>query len=533
MQRLICDTLIPLLLLAGIFVGQGNQCLAVDADVLLRGGTIYDGSGDDGRVGDVAIRGEKIVAVGRFDVGEVKREIDCTGLVISPGFIDLHTHCDSTIVREATRDNLNYLTQGCTSVVTGNCGGGKGDVAAFLDDVDQNGSGTNIAHLVPQGRVRGSVIGSEPRQATEEEITKMQKLVDEGMLAGAWGMSSGLIYAPSCNASTDELARLAERAAAHGGVYATHIRNEGDGLLEAVKEALQIGRDAKLPVHISHFKSAGVANWGRLRDAVALIDQARSQGMKVTADQYPYVASSTGLDSMLLPHAEIPGGRSKLVQRMKNDPELEKKIRELIARRLKGTKRILITSVKTSKWRGKFLDEIAEEEDKDIVDLVLELHALGGVKAVNFCMSENDVCFGMNTAWVATASDGSGHVASPTATLHPRSFGTFSRKIGLFAIEREVIPLARAIRSCSGLPADIFGFSERGYLRPGYYADVVVFDPKTFIDQATFEKPAVYSTGVCHLLLAGNLAIEDGKPSEKLFGRALRHQSTLAEKPVQ
>lgn len=355
MQRLICDTMIPLLLLAGIFAGLESQSLAVDADLLLRGGTIYDGSGDDGRVGDVAIQGEKIVAVGHFDVGEVKREIDCTGLVITPGFIDLHTHCDSTIVKQSTRKNLNYLTQGCTTVVTGNCGGGKGDVAAFLHDVDKNGSGTNIAHLVPQGRVRGAVIGSEPRPATDEEITKMQKLVDE----------------------------------------------------------------------------------------------------------------------------------------------------------------------------------IAKEENKHVVDLVLELHALGGVKAVNFCMSEDDVCFGMNTAWVATASDGSGHVASPTATLHPRSFGTFPRKIGLFAIQREVIPLGQAIRSCTGLPADIFGFTERGYLRPGYYADVLVFDPKTFIDRATFEKPAVYSTGVCHLLLAGDFAIEDGKPSEKLFGRALRHQSALVEKPIQ
>ena len=526
-QSICCCTVI-LLTLVCLLLGPSKHCFGVDADVLLRGGTIYDGTGSDGVVGDVAIQGERIVAVGKFEVGKVGREIDCTGLVIAPGFIDLHTHCDSSIVKSATRDNMNYLTQGCTTVVTGNCGGGKGDIAAFLDGIDKQGAGTNTAHLIPQGGVRKAVLGNDRRPANADEIAKMHELIDDGMRAGAWGMSTGLIYAPGCFAEVDELAELAKRVKAHGGIYATHIRSEEDRLIEAIEEALEIGRRADIPVHIAHFKSNGKPNWGHLKDAVALVDKARKNGLVVTADQYPYVACATSLDTILLPHDRIPEGRYHVIKRMKADPKFDKMIRELIRSQLSLTRTIALSSCKTSKWRGRHLAEIAESEDMDIVDLVVKLHEQGGARAVSFSMSEEDVLFGMTVPWVATASDGSGHVAKPEGSIHPRSFGTFPRKIGVYTLERKVVPLAKAIRSCSGLPADILGLPERGYLREDMYADIVVFDPKSYIDRATFEEPAVHSTGVCYLLLAGNLAIDDGKRSEKLYGRALRHVSALA-----
>ncbi len=501
---------------------------AVDADLLLRGGTIYDGTGSEGVVGDVAIRGEQIVAVGTFEKRNVRRQIDCTGLVVAPGFIDLHTHCDTTIVKNATRNNLNYMTQGCTTVVTGNCGGGMGDVRAFLADIDKQGAGTNIVHLIPQGRVRHAVLGNQLRPANEQELAKMRALIDQGMLAGAWGMSTGLIYAPSCYAQADELVVLAQRVGEHGGIYATHMRSEGNQLLEAIDEALEIGRRASIPVHISHFKSNGKPNWGRLKVAAAKINEARQQGLRVTADQYPYIASATSLDAMLLPQSSIPEGRNRVLERMQESPEFAQQIRDLIGRQLSRMRTIALSACKNRNWRGRHLAEIAESEKMDIVDLVLELHKQGGTQAVNFAMSEDDVLFGMTVPWVATASDGAGHVARQGGTMHPRSFGTFPRKIGRYGLQQEVLPLAQAVRTASGLPADILGLPDRGYLKNGSVADIVVFDPETYLDQATFEEPAVHSTGVRYLLLAGNIALEDGKPKRKLYGRALRHTSKLA-----
>lgn len=516
------------LVLSGALVVPTDNCLAVDADILLRGGTIYDGSGAEGRSGDVAIKGERIIAIGRFEIGKIGRTIDCTGLLVAPGLIDLHTHCDGSIMNSATRDNLNYLTQGCTTVVTGNCGGGKGDIARFLADVDHNGAGTNIAHLVPQGNVRQTVLHNKLGPATAEEIARMQAIVDDGMRAGAWGLSTGLIYAPGCHAGMEEIAELAKTAASHGGIYATHLRSEEDRLLQAIEEALEIGRRARIPVHIAHFKSNGKPNWGHLRDAIALIEKARKDGLVVTADQYPYIACATSLDSFLLPHDKIPDGRYKVIQRMKADPQFDQSIRELIRSQLSLTRTIALSACKTAPWRGRHLAEIAETENMDIVDLVLKLHAEGAARAVSFSMNEDDVALGMTIPWVATGSDGSGQVANPGSSFHPRSFGTFARKIGLYSLQKNVIPLAQAIRSCSGLPADILGLPDRGYLREGAYADIVVLDPKNYLDRATYEEPGVHSTGVCCLLLAGALAIDSGKPTGKLHGRALRHQSHQA-----
>jgi len=337
---------------------------------------------------------------------------------------------------------------------------------------------------------------------------------------------------PGIFAQTDELVELAKVVGSHGGLYASHIRDESSKLVEAVEEAIQIGRRANLPVHISHFKVCGVPNWGLVRDAVRLIEDARREGVTVTADQYPYVATSTSLVDTLMRATEIPGGRQNLFKRMDADPALEQKVRKVIASRLKDTRKIVIASSKKyPQYVGKSLGQIAAEEGRDAIDVVLEIQRNGGASVVNFTISEEDARYVMTLPWVATASDGAARLPDPKARPHPRNFGTFPRKVGHYARREKVLSMAQAIRSCSGLPADILGLADRGYLRPGAYADVVVFDPETFIDQATFEEPNQYSTGVKYLFVAGKLALEDGKPSEKLYGRALRHRSELPRRP--
>ncbi|MFH1267428.1 MAG: D-aminoacylase, partial [Planctomycetota bacterium] len=474
-----------------IFPVMGNTAAlaqAVDADVILAGGTIYDGTGSEGAIGDLALKGGKIAAVGEFETAGAARTIDCTGLVVAPGFIDLHTHSDRPITKPKTCNNLNYLTQGCTTVVTGNCGGGPVDVGELLEQVDQNGAGTNVIHLVPHGAVRHQVMKNNDRAPTPDELEQMRQLVDAAMREGAWGMSTGLIYVPGIFAETEELVELAKVVASHGGIYVSHIRDEGNHLLEAVEEAIRIGREANLPVHISHFKSCGVPHWGRLGEAVALVEEARRDGVIVTADQYPYIATSTSLVDTLMRATLIPGGREKLFERMDADPALERAVREVIAGRLNDTRKVVIASSKKYPQAvGKSLREIASDEGRDVIDLVLEIERNGGASVVNFALSEEDARYAMTLPWVATASDGSALFPDPKACPHPRNFGTFPRKIGHYALGENVLSLAQAIRSCSSLPADILGLDDRGYLQPGAHADVVVFDPKTFIDQATFE----------------------------------------------
>jgi N-acyl-D-aspartate/D-glutamate deacylase len=499
---------------------------AVDADVLLKGGTIFDGGEGDGVVGDVAIRGGRIVAVGRFETGKATRVVDCAGLVVAPGFIDAHTHSDDTVLDAKVRPCLSYLLQGCTTMVTGNCGGGPRDVAKFLGAIDRQGAGMNVVHLLPHGAVRSAAMGNARREPTPAELTRMKGLVAQGMREGAFGMSTGLIYPPSSYAKTAELIELAKVVADHGGVYVSHIRGEGKGLLKSVGEAIEIGRRARVPVQISHFKASGIPNWGRIRDAAAMIEQARREGVRVTADQYPYAASSTGLESTVLPDDAIPGGRRDLAKRMSQDPKLAKQVRTLVQQQLKTSTKIVIASCKKHpEYVGKSIQQIAADQKADQADVAIKIALESGPQVVNYGMSEEDVRWAMALPWVATGSDGSVNIPRPDACPHPRNFGTFARKIGFCAIEQKWIPLGQAIRSCSGLPADIFGLTGRGYLRPGYIADVVVFDPKTFRDRATFEKPQVFATGVQYVFVAGKPAIDAGKPTNALNGRAIRHES--------
>jgi N-acyl-D-amino-acid deacylase len=498
---------------------------APDTNIVFRNATIHDGSGNAPVKGDVHVKGDKIAAVGKVGKIAGATEIDASSLVICPGFIDLHTHCDSGLTGKTGRANKNYVTQGCTTVVTGNCGSGPVDVGKFFQTLDEQGVGTNVIHLAPHNSIRDRVMGNENRPPTAAELKKMQELVDQAMKDGAWGLATGLIYNPGTYAKTDEIAALAKVAGRHGGLYASHIRNESAGLLDAIEEAIAIGKEGGCRVHISHIKASGKAVWGKSADAVALIENHRKKGMEVTADQYPYVASSTSLRATLFPTKYREGKNEDFVARL-DDPKLGPKIKADVEKALEGRdggKRIQIARYSPKpKWQGKSITAIAEAEGKEPIDVVWEIERNGGAQVVNFGMSEDDVRLYMKRPWVATASDGG--VQTPGDTVpHPRSYGTFPRKIGFYAIQEKILPVEAAIRSATGLPADILKLTDRGYLKAGYVADLVVFDPQDFRDTATFDKPHQYAAGVKWVLINGHAAVKDGKYQDAVLGgRVLR-----------
>ncbi|MSU78573.1 MAG: D-aminoacylase [Gemmataceae bacterium] len=497
----------------------------VEADVVLRGATIYDGTDQPGKVGDVAIKDDRIVAVGKFQVKGKPRMLDCAGMIVSPGFIDLHTHSDFPLQEKKTNANYNYQTQGVTTVVTGNCGFGPVDVEAYFSKLEAIGQGTNVIHQVPHNAVREKAMGNANREPTSAELQKMEELVDKGMKAGAWGLATGLIYNPGTYANTDELVALAKIAAQHKGFYASHIRNENTEVLAAIAEIIAIARRAGLRVHISHIKVSGRSAWGKGPDVIAMIRRARKEGVDVTADQYPYTASSTSLTATVIPARFREGSTIDLIKRLDDadlGPKMKKAIEQSIKGHLGGRSIRVARYSKNPAWQGKDLLAIAVSEKKSALDIVIDITRNGGAQIVNFGMNDEEMRLFMKEPYVATASDGSSMIPALTVP-HPRSYGTFSRKIGRFAIEDELITIAQAIRSSSGLPADILRLPKRGYIKTGYYADIVVFDPKTFRDKATFDQPHQHSTGVRYLFVNGQLAIDDSRATEKLAGRVLRH----------
>jgi len=506
---------------------KSDSAAGVRYDTVLIGGTIHRGDGSDPMIAHIAILDGKIAEISTTIQPDGAIRLDCTGLVVAPGFIDLHNHSDNPILKRDTRGNVNYLLQGCTTIVTGNCGSGHVDVAKYLASIDADGAGTHVAHLLPQGSLRRAVVGSARRDPSEKEMAKMLVLADQAMRDGAFGMSTGLIYIPGTLTPTTELIEVAKVISSHGGIYASHIRNEGSALLESVDEAILIGRQAQLPVHISHIKASGKSNWGSLRLAIDKIEQARQGGMMITADQYPYAASSTSLEATLFPSWASEGGRSELRKRLL-DPETAARIRSELVTQLAGSSRIqLVSCPHNPKWIGRSIDEIANDENVHPADLVMTIQEHGGAAVINFGMSEEDMRLAMPVAWIATASDGGAKV--PTDNMpHPRSFGTFPRKIGRYAIGDSVMSMAAAIRSCSGLPAEILGITDRGTIATGLYADLVVFDPAAFIDRATYDEPYIPPVGLKHVLVEGKLAIYESQATGVLAGRAIRKQRPAA-----
>jgi N-acyl-D-aspartate/D-glutamate deacylase len=420
--------------------------------------------------------------------------------------------------------------QGVTTVVTGNCGMGPVDVAAYYAKLEKIGIGTNVLHQVPHNDVRQKVMGNADREPTDKELKAMADLVDQGMNDGAWGLTTGLIYTPGFYAKTDEVVALAKVVAKHGGLYASHIRNEGSGVVTAIEEVLEIARRAGIRVHISHIKVEGRTVWGKAPDVIALLGRARKNGIEVTADQYPYTAWSTSLTATLIPAKYLEGSPKDMIARL-DDKEIGPKMTRAIESAIKdyaGGKILKIARyARNTKWQGKDLLAIAEAEKKSVLDIVIDITRNGDAQIVGFGMSDEDVRLFMKEPFVATASDGSSMLPGNTVP-HPRSYGTFPRKIGRYAIDDEIIKLEHAIRSSTGLPADILKLPERGYIRPRYHADIVVFDPKTFRDKATYDQPHQYATGVKYLLVNGRLAIDDGKAIDALAGRVLRHSSKEA-----
>ncbi len=517
--------MLALTLTALSFIPAAIQDAAVEADVVLKGATLYDGTGTPGKVGDVAIKDDRIVAVGAFQIQGKPRVLDCTGLVISPGFIDLHTHSDYPLQKAPTNANRNYLMQGVTTVVTGNCGAGPVDVAAYFGKMAEIGIGSNVIHQVPHNDVRRAAMGNANRDPTPEELRKMEDLVDKGMRDGAWGLATGLIYNPGTYSKTDEIVALAKVAAKHGGFYASHIRHEDERIFVALEEVLIIARKAGLRVHISHIKVTGQRNWGKAPEVIAFIKKAQQEGIKVTADQYPYPASSTNLAAMAIP-AKWREGDSKEFLAKLDDPELGPRIRKemqaIIDDRDYGKSLKIASFAARPQWQGKPLGTIAAAENLSVLDLVLDIQRKGGAQIVSFGMSEEDVRLFMKQPFVATASDGSSMVPAKTVP-HPRSYGCFARKVGLYSLADKVIPLEQALRSASGLPADILQLPERGYLKAGYYADLVVFDPKVYRDKATFAEPHQYAVGARYVFVNGKLAVDGGEFTKTMAGKALRH----------
>ena len=495
-----------------------------ETTTILKGGTVVDGTGAPARKADLAFKGDRIVAVGDIDPGPNDRVIDAAGLVVAPGFIDLHNHSDAPIVNEATRDNRNYQSQGVTTVVTGNCGAGALDVEKYFEAINKHGAGTNVIHLIPQGDVREAVLGTTERKPDAAQLRAMKGLVEKGMRAGAWGMSSGLIYVPSRYADAAEMTELAKAVAAHGGIYASHIRDEGAGLLGSIREAVDVGKGAGLPVHISHLKVTGKKNWGLTKDACDAIEAARASGMKVSADQYPYVASSTSLSAMVVPHWAAQGNAADFA-RIADDhvqgAKLRAAIEEELADRDGGSSIRIARYGKDPSIVGLNLAEIARRRGTTPLEVILDIQRHGGAQAISFGMGEDDVRQVMQHPYVATASDGSAHRPGGGDKPHPRAYGTFPRKFR-YALDDKLMTLEQAVRSCSGLPAEILGLPDRGTIRTGHAADLVVFDPKTFRDAATWDDPTRYAHGIKYLFVNGVAAISEGKFAKARPGRALR-----------
>lgn len=496
----------------------------ITADVVLLGGQIIDGSGAAMRPGVIAIDDGKIIEPGEDDVVEADWKIDCSGLIICPGFIDLHNHSDGEIEKAETRAAVNYVTQGCTTMVTGNCGSGPVDVGAYYQQIDELGAGTNIAHLIPQGNLRRTVLDSERIEPTEAQLERMRELADKAMRDGAWGMSTGLIYVPSSFASTEEIIEIAKVVAKHDGIYASHIRGEGTNLLEAVDEALRIGQEADLPVHVSHFKSSGRDAWGLVREAARVIAVEREKGRMVTADQYPYIASSTSLSATLLPSWAREGGNAAMRKRLEDESE---RMNELIAERIEkadsGKAIRLATCRSHPKWIGKNLAAIADSTGRSTLDIAVEILRDGGASVVKFSMSESDVRHIMAIDWVATASDGGAKLPGATKP-HPRNYGTFPRKLAYYSLHEKVIPIEQAVRSMTSLPAEILSMTDRGLIRDGLAADIVVFDPVSLNDTATFDEPHQYAEGIEYVFVNGEPALVEGAFTGTLAGKALRYQ---------
>jgi N-acyl-D-amino-acid deacylase len=503
----------PLLLATrAVMHGQGAQpTQGAPADLLIRNGRVIDGTGGAARNADVAITGDRITFVG--DAGRAnitaRRTIDARGLIVAPGFIDPHTHAleDLSSNDPKRRANLDYLMQGVTTVITGNDGGGPYDVARTLEKWRTDGIGSNGALLVGYGSVRQAVMHMSDVRAAGAQLDAMRALVDKGMHEGALGMSTGLYYAPQSFSTTEEVIEMAKVAAKYGGIYDSHLRDESSytiGLLAAIREALRIGKEAGMPVNISHIKALGVDVWGRSDSAIAIVEAARAAGAKVTADQYPYTASGSSVGASLLPRWAEVGGSDSLRARIA-DPETRARLVTDMTENLRrrgGADALLMTSTRDTSILGRRLSEIATKRGVSPVEAAIQIILNGGSSVASFNMNETDIEAFMRKPWVMTGSDGS--------SGHPRKYGTFAKKWAEYVRGKKILTPEAFVHQSSALTAQTFGIKDRGVLAPGKFADVVVFDDATFKDRATYEKPTELATGMKYVVVNGKVAVDGG-----------------------
>ncbi|MDE2655635.1 MAG: amidohydrolase family protein, partial [Gemmatimonadota bacterium] len=484
-------------------------------DTILRGGQVLDGTGAPARETDVALRNGRIAAIGDLSGAEAEAILDAEGLYIAPGFIDTHSHAGPALATTELSHGEPLLAQGLTTVVVNPDGGGPVDLAGQRAALVEEGLGVNVVQLVPHGSVRGRVIGSEDRSPSDEELDTMRALVRAGMEAGGWGLSSGTFYPPGSYSENSELVELGRVVAEFGGFYTSHIRDESNytiGVAAAVDEVIEVAREAGITAVVTHIKALGPPVWGASSEIVARISEARAGGLPIYADQYPYLASATGLSAALIPRWAQAGGDEAFRARVA-DPATGARIREAMVENLArrgGADRIQFRRfVPDPSIEGRLLSELAAERGADPVDLSLELILQGGPSIVSFNMSEEDLLTLMTQEWTMTSSDG-GLPLFGVGVPHPRSYGAFARKIAKYVFEDEVMSLETAIRSMTGLPAEVMEMTGRGTIAEGMAADLVVFSAD-FRDNATFTEPHQLSSGVVHLFVNGEAAILDGE----------------------
>jgi N-acyl-D-amino-acid deacylase len=516
-------------------------------DVIIKNGTVYDGTGAAPLLADVGIKGDRIAAIGKFEREQARTVIEASGLAVAPGFINMLSWSVVSLIADGR--SQGDIRQGVTTEIFGE-GTSMGPLnedmrrraiaaqsdikfdipwttlAEYLTYLEKRGVSPNVASFIGAATIRTYVLGLEDVQPTPAQLDEMRELVRREMEAGALGIGSALIYAPGTYARTEELMELCRVAAKYQGKYISHIRSEGQRLVEAVEELIRISREAGLPAEIYHFKAAGEKNWDKIDGAIALVEKARQDGLKITANQYLYTASATGL-SALIPAWAHSGGDAALFKRLK-DPETRAKIgKEMRARG--AMPRTLLISFRSEKLRpliGKTLEEVArmrgEDEVETILNLVLEDRSRIG--AVFFLMSEDNIKKILRQPWVSLGSDGPSMAPEGVflnSSTHPRSYGNFARLLGNYVREEKAISLEEAVRRLSGLPATNLGLDRRGFLKEGMFADVVVFDPATIADRATYENPHQYATGMKHVIVNGTQVLKDGEHTAAKPGRAL------------
>lgn len=502
-------------------------------DILIRNGKVVDGSGNPWVRADIGIQNGRIARIGQLQDATATKTIDANGLIVAPGFIDVHTHSEDGILRVPTADN--FILDGVTTIVTGNCGNSADDLGKFFESIKAQGTSINLASLIGHNTVRRQIMQTAMRSPTADEQKQMEALIEKGMREGAVGLSSGLIYIPGTYAKTPEIVGLAKVAAQYDGIYASHIRDEGDSVKYAIEEAITIGREANIPVEISHFKLSYKPFWGKSTETVAQVEAARRAGIDVTVDQYPYTASSTNL-GILVPSWALADGDSAIRKRFETPSVRQQILDEMMAELKKNNFKDYSYAVVArfradSNYNGKSISAInllrgrkpkAREEAETVLDMLKQ----GGAQMIYHKMSEEDVAIILRYPNTMIASD-AGVQTFGFAVTHPRAYGTNARVLGRYVRERKVIPLEEAIRRMSSLPAQRFKFTNRGLLRENMAADIVIFDEQAVSDKATYEKPHAYSIGFQWVIVNGGIVIDNGKQTGLRSGQIVYGKGKL------